>query len=666
MIHHFFLISLLAGGLFSFDETPKADKEKSAPFSIEQSISLRPMTDLQFSPDGRRLAFTVIRAPKELPREQEIWMLNVQTKKAWRFAHSRKSSRNPTWSPDGSQLAFVSDREERTQIYVMPSDGGEAEVLTSGKNAVSSIAWSPKGDSIAFLAPDAKSEAEEKKEKDKDDARVVDKDDKPARLWVVGLTDKKTRKLSSDDWRIAEMKWALEGDRLLVVATKHPEPLVWRNRILSVSLADGATKEIATPSGPVSDLQVSLDGKLLSFRGARGDGPSPHDLFIVPAEGGTPRNLTEKQIDRPIGGQAWTSPEKILAVVDYGFASRLAFVGLDGTTEPGPEIEVNPFGRAVVSVLGDLAFVGQTAIEPHEIWLKPAGGSAERVTKINEQLLKASLVKPEFYRYTSFDKTEVEAALYRPKGAREGRQGASGRVDPWRTDGPLVRWVRLPGLVSASRGARLRGVLSEYQRFNRLWLVVHGQEPRRLGWRRLQRCDGGRRRPDRSWDRRPRSNRDCWLVVRRVHVRMGNHPDNAIQGLDRRSRDVRPGQRVRHRDASVRAVRPLVLWNALRKAGWFHQELADHAFEERQNANLDPAPRERSHRPHRAGPATPSWTQALWRRVRACDLPTRRARAPGRKAYARYQSTHVELVRDPFEVTRRARGGRVVASIVAS
>lgn len=71
--------------------------------------------------------------------------------------------------------------ERNAQIYVMPSDGGEAEVLTSGKNAVSSIAWSPKGDSIAFLAPDAKSEAEEKKEKDKDDARVVDKDDKPAR-----------------------------------------------------------------------------------------------------------------------------------------------------------------------------------------------------------------------------------------------------------------------------------------------------------------------------------------------------------------------------------------------------------------------------------------------------------------------------------------------------
>ena len=275
MMRYCYLIALFAGGSFVFAQPAetKPDKAKAAPFSVEQAIALRPITDLQFSPDGRRLAFTVSRAPKDSTREQEIWMLNVQTRKTWRFAHSRKSSRNPSWSPDGSQLAFVSDREERSQIYLMPTDGGEAESLTSGKNAVVSFAWSPKGDSIAFLAAEPKTEAEEKKEKDKDDARVVDKDDKPVRLWVIELAGKKVRRLSAGDWRIAELKWAPQGDRLFVIAAKHPEPLVWRNRVLSVSVADGATKEIAAPTGPVSDLQISPDGKSLSYLGARGDGP---------------------------------------------------------------------------------------------------------------------------------------------------------------------------------------------------------------------------------------------------------------------------------------------------------------------------------------------------------------------------------------------------------
>ena len=196
-MRHHYLIALLAGGSFVFAQTAetKPDKSKAAAFSVEQAIALRPITDLHFSPDGRRLAFTVGRAPKDSTREQEIWMVNVQSKKSWRFAHSRKSSRNPSWSPDGSQLAFVSDREERAQIYVMPTDGGEAESVTSGKNAVVSIAWCPKGDSIAFLAAEPKTEVEEKKDKDKDDARVVDRDDKPVRLWVIELANKKVRQI---------------------------------------------------------------------------------------------------------------------------------------------------------------------------------------------------------------------------------------------------------------------------------------------------------------------------------------------------------------------------------------------------------------------------------------------------------------------------------------
>jgi Tol biopolymer transport system component len=224
---------------FIFTQPPetKPDEAKAAPFSVEQAIALRPITDLQFSPDGRRLAFTVTRAPKDSTREQEIWMLDVQKRKTWRFAHSRKSSRNPRWSPDGLQLAFVSDREERPQIYLMPTDGGEAESLTADKNAAVSLAWSPKGDSIAFLAAEPKTDAEEKKDKDKDDSRVVDKDDKPVPLWVVELAGKKVRRLSAGKWRIAELQWAPKGDRLFVIAAEHPEPLAWRSRILSVKKA---------------------------------------------------------------------------------------------------------------------------------------------------------------------------------------------------------------------------------------------------------------------------------------------------------------------------------------------------------------------------------------------------------------------------------------------
>ena len=66
-------------------------------------------------------------------------------------------------------------------------------------------AWSPDGKSIAYLAPDPKTEAEEKKEKDKDDERVVDRDDKHARLRVIDVATKQVRTLTEPTWKVEEL-----------------------------------------------------------------------------------------------------------------------------------------------------------------------------------------------------------------------------------------------------------------------------------------------------------------------------------------------------------------------------------------------------------------------------------------------------------------------------
>src|SRR5262249_53592260 len=150
----------------------------------------------------------------------------------------------------------------------------------------------PDGKQIAFLAPEPRTEAEEKKEKDKDDARVVDRDEKPTRLWVIDLASKKARQLTRGKRQVAEVRWAPQGDRLFVAAAEHPESLVWRTRLFTVALADGAMREIHAPGGPISNLEVAPDGKALTYLAARGDGPVPHDLFVLPLDGGSPRNLT--------------------------------------------------------------------------------------------------------------------------------------------------------------------------------------------------------------------------------------------------------------------------------------------------------------------------------------------------------------------------------------
>jgi dipeptidyl aminopeptidase/acylaminoacyl peptidase len=419
-----------------------ASQERQAPsgapaLRIEQADTFRLPADLQFSGNGNRLAFQVDVPRKGASRTLEIWVVDVATRKARRFAHSSKSDRMPRWSPDDKNLAFISDRNERAQVYVIPSDGGEAEALTEGTYAVSSFAWSPDGKHIAFLAPEPKPDAKENRQKDKDDARVIGVDENRTRLWTIEVATKKVRKLTDGHWEVFEACWSPAGKQLFVFATEHPNSTVFKNHLLAVSTDGSIVKKMHAPAGPVSNLQVSPDGATLSFLAARKDGPVVHDVFLLPVVGGTPRNLTGLGLDRPITWYAWQRDGRLLAVVQDGFRSRGLFVTMDGKVEPLPELEPHFTYQLARTDSRLLAFVRQGATVLPEVWLLPHDGKAECVTHFNDLFPAAVLIEPEYYHYKSFDGVMIEAALYRP---RVIPRGARAPLVALIHGGPSSRW----------------------------------------------------------------------------------------------------------------------------------------------------------------------------------------------------------------------------------
>jgi len=296
-----------------------------ARLTSEQAISVRRLRDLRGSAKGPWVAFTVSDAPKGAEPHGHIWLYNDRSRELRQFTNSVKSESHPRWSLDGKKLAFLSDREgEFQQIFVMPSDGGEAVRLSEGKRSVSKFEWSPDGKQIAFLAPEPKTEAEEKKANDKDDAKSIDRDDKRTHLWLADLESSKSRQLFGVPWDFSEVQWSGTGDRLFAIATNHPESDQETNRIYSVSLKDGAMQEISAPRGPLEKLQLSSDGKWFSYLGTRVDGPVPHDLYVQAVEGGPPQNMTMRGLDRPVTDYSWQPDGTILITFNEGFHSEFA------------------------------------------------------------------------------------------------------------------------------------------------------------------------------------------------------------------------------------------------------------------------------------------------------------------------------------------------------
>jgi dipeptidyl aminopeptidase/acylaminoacyl peptidase len=167
---------------------------------------------------------------------------------------------------------FTSDRDGTAQLYVLSLRGGEAEKLTDRKERVGSFRWSPDGSRIALLMNEAKPEALEKREKDRDDARVVDKDERFERVWLLDVKTRRLLQATAGPWQIDQIEWMPDGRSLIALANDKPQVDAWLDRLYRIDLehpTDGTFHEIAAPRGPVGNLAVSPDGQTIAYIGAR-------------------------------------------------------------------------------------------------------------------------------------------------------------------------------------------------------------------------------------------------------------------------------------------------------------------------------------------------------------------------------------------------------------
>jgi Tol biopolymer transport system component len=156
------------------------------------------ITDTNISPDGKHVAYVisipVIQGEKSEYNSQ-IWVAATDGSFEAQYTRGEKSSTSPQFSPDGKQIAFLTNRMgDKNQVFIMRLMGGEAEQVTDVKTGVASFKWSPDGKRIAYLMKDPDTAEEEKMKKEKNDVILVDKNYKYNHLYTITVAPDKAGK----------------------------------------------------------------------------------------------------------------------------------------------------------------------------------------------------------------------------------------------------------------------------------------------------------------------------------------------------------------------------------------------------------------------------------------------------------------------------------------
>lgn len=443
------LVSLLFVCAAIVHANTPAETPARRPMTIDDLWAFQRVGSPAVSPDGRLVAFTLLRSSMEgNDNDSDLWLVPSDgSAEPRRLTWTKGSDGSPVWSPDGRRLAFVAKRGDKPpQLYVLPLDGGEAEPVTDLPVGVSAPRWFPDGRRLAFLAttfPDLDDDFDAlKKRLDERKAEKVQAKISESRLFrywdeyrtegtvphvfEVDLISRKVRDLMPGNARLMglrDVSWDLapDGGEIAFAANATEPP--YKDLNFSIFLLDLGTGEIRALSsdsrGEDGSPRYSPDGRWLVF--SRIDRPEiPSDqahLVRYDRQSGEFLDLTLGW-DREPSGFRFTrdSQSLVFSAEDQGRSSlwaqpvasaspRLLVRGGDaGSLEPTPD--------------GQVVFAFGTLTRPPELMSAPVGrGEPRQLTHFNRELLdQLDLGGVEEMRFEGAAGDPVQAWIVKPPG----------------------------------------------------------------------------------------------------------------------------------------------------------------------------------------------------------------------------------------------------------
>ena len=350
----------------------KLPKQKKRRIDEKDICRLKVPISAAISPNEKKVAYTVESVSKDKKKYySQIFVADITSGQIRQFTFGKINDRELAWSPDGKQLAFISIRDRKTGIYVIPAEGGAERKIIEEDGAFTGLKWTPDGSEIVytFRRNDSFWEKDEEKKKEPplyrhinrlfyrlDGSGFLPKD--RFHIWKVSVESGRAKQLTKGKYDELMPNISPNGKLIVFVSNRKANPDLdsLYDDIFIISIDGGKAKKVRTPAGPIASPTFSPDGKKIVYIGH----DNPDDCWGVTnwhlwsvGTGGRPaaKNLTPK-------------------------FDRLAFdttIGDVGETFEAPPLFWSPDGKRIYFFASD---IGST----HIFYASAKGGKPTRVT----------------------------------------------------------------------------------------------------------------------------------------------------------------------------------------------------------------------------------------------------------------------------------------------
>jgi dipeptidyl aminopeptidase/acylaminoacyl peptidase len=406
-------------------------------------LRLRSVGEVKFSPDGSRVAYTVINNDGPGRPYSQLWIMTVADNKSNRLGGEKEQSSNPEWSPDGRSIAYEGRIGDKSGLIVANADGSNAKFLSpiQGTNnplpsTGKSITWGPDGKRIAFVNAVPGPETQDATgdpvvitrylyKPDDSEGFTRFNDNRRLHIFVVDIASGQVRQLTHGDHYEHSIDWSPNGEEIAFISNREPnEDQFFNYDIFTLKVSDGSMRRLTSTESAEYRPRWSPDGKTILYqatkRGLTDLETTMEDthVWLINADGSDRREISS-MIDNRQGAPAWSADGKAVffTVQDRGNV-RLYRLPVAGGT---PEVVINERGSVGAwSVASDnsIAYSFASPADLAQLFVRSGNAATKKITNLNADVLAGKqIAEVESFSFISNDnKYTIEAFLTKPLG----------------------------------------------------------------------------------------------------------------------------------------------------------------------------------------------------------------------------------------------------------